>query len=106
QDLVKKVAYDTMSRRERKVRHLAAAAYLRTAFDEDEIVEVVAPPLLEASRAAPDDEDAGTISGDALAMLAKASERAASLGANQEAQRYAERAIELAEDPLVEAELH
>ena len=106
QDLVKKVAYDTMSRRERKARHLAAAAYLRTAFDDDEIVEVVASHLLEAYRAAPDDEDAGRISGDALEMLAKASERAASLGANQEAQRYAERAIELAEDPLIEAELH
>ena len=106
QDLVKKVAYDTMSRRERKARHLAAATYLRTAFDEDEIVEVVASHLLEAYRAAPDDEDAGKISGDALAMLAKASERAASLGANQESQHYAERAVELAEDPLVEAELH
>ena len=28
QDLVKKVAYDTMSRRERKARHLAAATHL------------------------------------------------------------------------------
>ncbi|MGH2679022.1 MAG: adenylate/guanylate cyclase domain-containing protein [Actinomycetota bacterium] len=106
QDLVKKVAYDTMSKRERKARHVAAAAYLRSVVDEDEIVEVVASHLLDAYLAAPDDEDAERIRLDALEMLRKASERAASLGANEEAQRYAERAIELADDPRAAAELH
>ncbi|HZN42270.1 MAG TPA: adenylate/guanylate cyclase domain-containing protein [Actinomycetota bacterium] len=106
QDLVKKVAYDTMSRRERKLRHLAAAKYLRETLDEDEIVEVVASHLLDAYLAAPDDPDAQQIRIDALETLRKASERAASLGAHEEAQRYAERAIELTEDPVSEAELH
>jgi predicted ATPase/class 3 adenylate cyclase len=106
QDLVKKVAYDTMSKRERKARHLAAASYLRSVVDEDEIVEVVASHLLDAYLSAPDDEDAGTIKADALETLVKASERAASLGANEEAQRYAERAIELSDDPITTAELH
>ena len=100
QDLVKKVAYDTMSKRERKSRHLAAASYLRSVADEDEIVEVVASHYLDAYLAAPDDDDAGTIKADALETLEKASERAASLGANEEAQRYAERAIELSDDPI------
>lgn len=106
QDLVKKVAYDTMSKRERKARHLAAASYLRSVVDEDEIVEVVASHYLDAYLSAPDDEDAGTIKADALETLVKASERAASLGANEEAQRYAERAIELSDDPITTAELH
>jgi len=106
QDLVKKVAYETMSKRERKARHLAAAAYLRSAVDEDEIVEVVASHLLDAYLAAPDDDDAARIRIDALETLRKASERAASLGANEEAQRYAERAIELAEDRAAAAALH
>ena len=106
QDLVKKVAYDTMSKHERKARHLAAAAYLRSAADEDEIVEVVASHLLDAYRAAPDAEDAEQIRVDALEMVRKASERAASLGASEEAQRYAERAIELTDGPLAAAELH
>jgi class 3 adenylate cyclase/tetratricopeptide (TPR) repeat protein len=106
QDLVKKVAYDTMSRRERKSRHVAAAAYLRSVADEDEIVEVIASHYLDAYRAAPDEEDAEQIRADALEMLGRASERAASLGANEEAQRYAERAIELAESPLAAAHLH
>ncbi len=58
QDLVKKVAYDTLSRRERKTLHLAAAEHLRSLGDEDEIVEVVAAHYLDAYRAAPDDADA------------------------------------------------
>jgi class 3 adenylate cyclase/tetratricopeptide (TPR) repeat protein len=106
QDLVKKVAYDTMSKRERKARHVAAAAYLRSIADEDEIVEVVASHLLDAYLAAPDDGDAEAIRRDALETLRRASERAASLGANPEAQRYAERAIELASDRRSAAELH
>jgi class 3 adenylate cyclase/tetratricopeptide (TPR) repeat protein len=106
QDLVKKVAYDTMSRHERKARHLAAANYLRSAVDEDEIVEVVASHLLDAYRAAPDDSDAEHIRVEALETVWKASERAASLGASEEAQRYAERAIELTDDPLEVAQLH
>ncbi|HEU5264920.1 MAG TPA: adenylate/guanylate cyclase domain-containing protein, partial [Gaiellaceae bacterium] len=42
QDLVKKVAYDTLSRKERKTLHLAAAEHLRSLGDEDELVEVLA----------------------------------------------------------------
>jgi predicted ATPase/class 3 adenylate cyclase len=106
QDLVKKVAYDTMSKRERKSRHLAAAAYLRSVADEDEIVEVVASHYLDAYRAAPEADDAGGIKAEALEMLQKASERAASLGANEEAQRHAEHAIDLSDAPETTAELH
>ncbi|MDQ4109272.1 MAG: hypothetical protein M3138_10775, partial [Actinomycetota bacterium] len=106
QDLVKKVAYDTMSKRERKSRHLAAASYLRSVVDEDEIVEVIASHYLDAYLSAPDDEDAPAIKADALETLVKASDRAASLGANEEAQRYAERAIELSDEPMTTAELH
>ena len=44
QDIVKRVAYETISRKERKAKHLATAEYLLTlpGSDEDEIVEVVA----------------------------------------------------------------
>ena len=52
EDLVKKVAYDTLSKKERKSRHLAAAAYLRELGDDDEVVEVVASHYLDAYRAA------------------------------------------------------
>jgi len=47
QDLVRRVAYETLARRDRRERHLAAAAHLEAAWGakEDEIVEVVAGPL-------------------------------------------------------------
>ena len=54
QDLVRHVAYETLSKHERRARHLAAAEYLRSAFpDEDEIAEVVAAHYLDAYEASP-----------------------------------------------------
>jgi class 3 adenylate cyclase/tetratricopeptide (TPR) repeat protein len=105
QDLVKMVAYDTLSRRERKTLHLAAAEYLRSLGDEDEIVEVLAAHYVDAYRAAPDDADAGEIRDHARQMLVRAAERAASLAANEEAELAFERAAELADDPQEQAEL-
>jgi class 3 adenylate cyclase/tetratricopeptide (TPR) repeat protein len=106
QDLVRHVAYETLSKRERRARHLAAAAHLQSAFpEEEEIVEVVASHYLDAYQAAPDAEDADEIKSMAREMLARAGERAASLGAGREAQRYYEQAAELTDDPLERAGL-
>jgi predicted ATPase/class 3 adenylate cyclase len=106
QDLVKKVAYDTLSRKERKTLHLAAAEHLTSLGDDDEIVEVLAAHYLDAYRAAPDDEDAAGIRDEARQMLVRAAERAASLAADEEAQHAYERAIELSDDRAVQADLH
>src|SRR3989442_64919 len=100
QDLVRHVAYETLSKRERRSRHLAAAAHLQSAFAEEEVVEVVASHYLDAYQAAPDAGDAEEIKAKAREMLARAGERAASLGAGREAQRYFEQAAELTDDPL------
>jgi class 3 adenylate cyclase/tetratricopeptide (TPR) repeat protein len=107
QDLVRHVAYETLSKRERRARHLAAAAHLRAAFadDEDEVVEVVASHYLAAYEAVPDADDAPEIRGDAQAMLARAGEHAASLAAAAEARRYYEQAAELADAPSERAAL-
>jgi class 3 adenylate cyclase/tetratricopeptide (TPR) repeat protein len=105
QDLVKKVAYDTMSKRERKAGHLAAAEHLLSVTDEDEIVEVVAAHYLDAYTADPNAEDADRIRSTARDMLVKAADRAASLGANVEAQRSLEHATELTDEPIEQAGL-
>jgi class 3 adenylate cyclase/tetratricopeptide (TPR) repeat protein len=107
QDLLRHVAYETLSKRERRSRHLAAAAHLTSAFDdeEDEIVEVLASHYLDAYRAAPDAEDADQIRSQAREMLSRAGTRAASLAAAREAQRYFEQAAELADNPLTRADL-
>ena len=53
QALVQRVAYETLSRRDRKAKHLAAADYLssESGIDADEIAEVIAAHLLDAHRA-------------------------------------------------------
>src|SRR5204862_1555518 len=54
QDLVRHIAYQTLSKRERKTRHLAAAAHLQSVFaDEDEVAEILASHYLAAVEAAP-----------------------------------------------------
>src|SRR5262249_38187785 len=101
QDLVRTVAHETLSKRERKARHLAAAEHLQAAWagEEDEAAEVMASHYLEAYRASPDAEDAAGIREHARSTLIRAAERAASLAAGDEAQRYFEQAAELTEDP-------
>ncbi len=106
QDLVRRVAYETLSKRERKARHLAAAAHLERSFvAELEVVEVLASHHLAAYEAAPDDIDAGEVKQRARSLLARAGERAASLAASEEAERYFEQAAALAEEPLEQARL-
>src|SRR4029077_9605984 len=107
QDLVRQVAYETLSRRDRKDLHLKVAAYLEKAFgtEPDEIVEVLAYHYLEADREVPDADDSAAIKKRARRMLTRAGERAASLGAAEEAQGYFEKAIELAGEGLEGADI-
>jgi len=101
QDLLKRVAYDTLAKQERKARHLAAVAHLQQASGgEQELVEVIAAHYLDAYEAAPEDDDAQAIKAMARGMLARAGDRAASLAASEEAQRYFDQAAELADGLL------
>jgi class 3 adenylate cyclase len=100
QDLVRHVAYETLSKRERRSRHLAAADHLAHVFaeDDDELVEVIASHLLAANAADPYAPDASAIRTRARSMLVRAGERAAALGASTEAHAYFEQAVSLTED--------
>ena len=106
QDLVRKVTYETISKKRRRTLHLAAAAFLGSGrAEEDDVVEVVASHYLEAYHASKGETDATDIRDKARDWLMRAAERAASLAANLEAQTYYERAVELTDDPLVQAGL-
>jgi predicted ATPase/class 3 adenylate cyclase len=106
QDLVRHVAYETLSKRDRKTRHLAAASHIERSFpEEDEVAEVLASHYLAAGEAVPDAEDAPEIRTKAREMLRRAGERAGSLGAPEEGQRYFDQAADLADEPLIQAEL-
>ncbi len=83
QQMLRQVAYDTLSRRDRKTRHLTVAAYLRAAFagDGEEVTDVIARHYLDALTAIPEDPDTPEIRGQAIATLIRAAERAARTGA-------------------------
>jgi class 3 adenylate cyclase/tetratricopeptide (TPR) repeat protein len=104
QDLVRRVAYETLARRDRRARHLAAADYLTT-IAEEETAEVVASHLLDAYTEVPDAEDADQVRDRARAALALAGDRAARLAAPAEAQRYYQQAMGLTEDEAQRARL-
>jgi class 3 adenylate cyclase/tetratricopeptide (TPR) repeat protein len=106
QDLLRQVAYEMLPRRERKSRHLAAAEHLEQRPEPDELVEIVASHYVSALELDPEGEDASDIRDRAEATLVRAGEHAVSLGASEAAQRYFERAVELAGAPLRRAELH
>lgn len=95
QEMLRQVAYETLSRRDRKARHLAVAAHLRSAFagDGEEIADAIARHYSDALVAGPDDGDAGKITSEALAFLVRAGERAERSGAPaRAAASYAEAA--------------
>ncbi len=97
QDLVRSVAYGTLARRDRKARHLAAAAYLESSWsDEEEVAEVVAAHLVEAYEADTDAADAPALRDRARDALVRAGDHAASLGAGEAAQHYYVSALRLA----------
>ncbi len=83
QEMLRQVAYETLSRRDRKARHLAVARHLRGAFanDGEEIADAIARHYLDALAAEPDDPDVEEIRSGALDFLVRAAERAEQSGA-------------------------
>ena len=84
QQMLQQVAYDTLSRRDRKARHLDVAAHLQRAFpsDGEEVADVIARHYLDALAAVPDDPDSAQIRDQAIATLIRAAERAGRTGAS------------------------
>ena len=87
QNMLQQVAYDTLSRRDRKTRHLKVAAHLRAAFagDGEEVIDVIARHYLDALHAVPDDPGNDQIRAQAIAALIRAAERAERIGAPAQA---------------------
>ena len=71
QDMLRQVAYGTLSRRDRKARHLKVAAHLRTAFaaDGEEVANVIARHTWTPSPPSPMRLTPSKIRGQAIAAL-------------------------------------
>jgi class 3 adenylate cyclase/tetratricopeptide (TPR) repeat protein len=107
QGMLRTVAYEMLSRQERKPRHRAAAEHLRRVFPDDgeDVAEVIASHYLDAYRAAREDPDAEMLRLEAVAALRRAAQRAAIVGAPEVAERSYRTAIELALEDAERAEL-
>jgi class 3 adenylate cyclase len=105
QALIREVAYNTLSRRDRKVRHLAAARYFES-LGTDELAGGLAGHYLAAQRLAADPAEADALAAQARIALRGAAERAASLGSHEQAVAFLEQAIEVTTDPADRAALH
>ena len=105
QALIREVAYNTLSRKDRKTRHLAAARFFES-LATDELAGGLAGHYLAAQRLAADDAEAHALAAQARIALRGAAERAASLGSFEQARTFVEQALEVTTEPADRAELH
>jgi class 3 adenylate cyclase len=98
QSVLREVAYSTLSKAARRTRHLAAAEFFES-LDEPDMAGVVATHYLDAYRAEPSAPGAEDVADLARTWLAKAAERAQSLGSPEQALVYAEQALPLVTQP-------
>ena len=107
QSLIRSVAYEMLTRAERKARHLTTAAHLRHVFPDEgaEVIEVIAVHLHDAYRAAGDDPDCGQLRAQAKDAYVQAGERAESVGAPGAAETAYLTASELSSDEGERAQL-
>ncbi len=94
QGVVREVAYGTLSKRDRRAKHLASAHHFESAGDE-ELAGLVATHYLEAYRATGDGAERGEIAALARRWLERAADRALSLGSTEQALVYAEQAVDV-----------
>jgi class 3 adenylate cyclase len=99
QSILRTVATDLLSRRQRKVYHLAVATRLEEASALD-VVELVAAHYNDAYQAARNDPDKDDIRARAATAYGRAADRVASLGSPERAVGYYEMAASLTTEQL------
>ena len=104
QSLIREVAYGTLARRDRRTRHLAAARYFESLGD-DELAGALANHYLAAHQASVEGPEADAVGAQARLALRAAAERAAALGAHDQAVSYVEQAMGVTSDPHERAQL-
>jgi class 3 adenylate cyclase/tetratricopeptide (TPR) repeat protein len=105
QGVVREIAYQSLARRSRQSKHLAAAKYYES-LAEDELAGVLASHYLAAYRAAPSGPEADALAAQTRVALRAAADRATALHDLVGALASLEQAIEITRDPLELAALH
>ncbi len=106
QDVVRQVAYATMSRRDRKASHVSVARLLEGSDDAGgDLAPIIAQHYVDALDAVPTDPDASELAERAIHHLREAAARARALGSPAEAGAHLGIALARAEDPLLRASI-
>ena len=105
QALIREVAYNTLSRKDRKARHLAAARYFES-VGSDELAGALAGHYLAAHANAGEGPEADALATQARIALRAAADRAASLGGHGQAISFLEQALAVTADDAEKAGLY
>ncbi len=105
QALIREVAYHTLARRDRTLRHLAAARYFES-LGADELAGALAGHYLSAYRNTQPGPEADALAAQARVALRAAADRATALGSHAQAVGFLEQALEITTDPADRAQLH
>ena len=105
QALIREVAYNTLAKRDRKVRHLAAARFFES-LETEELAGALAGHYLAAQGYAADGPEADALAAQARVALRGAAERAAALGSHAQAIAFLEHALAVSPDAADRADLH
>lgn len=105
QSMVRQVAYGTLSRRDRKARHLQVAEHLAGQTEQaDELAVVIAQHLIDAiGVSGPADPDVPELRHRALELLIRAADRACALGSYRDGLRLYRAALDEMDDPAAAA---
>ena len=104
QSLIREVAYGTLARRDRKLRHLAAARWFES-LGLDELSGALAGQYLAAHSNAAEDDEAAALAAQARIALRAAADRATALGAFEQSSVFLRQALAVSSDPHDAAEL-
>jgi class 3 adenylate cyclase/tetratricopeptide (TPR) repeat protein len=103
QALIREVAYNTLAKRDRKRRHLAAARFFES-LDSDELAGGLAGHYLAAHANATDGPETDALAAQARIALTAAADRAVNLGSHDQALTFFRQALTVTTDPTEEAE--
>jgi len=104
QALIREVAYNTLARRDRKARHLAAARFFES-LGSDELAGALAGHYLAAHRNVPQGAEGDAVAAQARIALRAAAERASALGSPDQALTFLDQALTVTTDSGERAEL-
>jgi hypothetical protein len=105
QALIREVAYNTLAKRDRKIRHLAAARFFES-LGTEELAGALASHYLAAQGYASDGPEADALAAQARVALRGAAERAVALGAHTQAIAFLEHALAVSPGAADRAELN